>query len=136
MPNEEQNTEQAVLDSILTTPAGKPLTAGDKPELEKVVPEKTEEPLVDEPEDGNELESTAEDSSEEAPEDPDEDAEADAEEEPDEEDDIDIDEIELELSNLIGVEVTLVLVADEYKGDTTSRVDRVLPAGSEESLEI
>jgi len=45
-------------------------------------------------------------------------------------------EIELELSDMIGVEATLVLVADEYKGETTSRVDRVLPAGSEESLVI
>jgi len=45
-------------------------------------------------------------------------------------------QIELELSDLLGVEATLVLVADTYKGETTSSVDQVLPAGSEENLII
>jgi len=41
-------------------------------------------------------------------------------------------EIEFEPTDLLGIEATLVVVEDEYKGETTSRVDQVLPMGSEE----
>jgi len=40
--------------------------------------------------------------------------------------------LEFEPSDMLGLECTLVVIEDEYKGETTGKVDQVLPAGTEE----
>ena len=42
-------------------------------------------------------------------------------------------DIDFEPSDVLGVECTLVIVEDEYNGETVGRVDQVLPAGTEEA---
>jgi len=39
-------------------------------------------------------------------------------------------EVEFDPSDVLGVECTLVVVEDVYNGETTGRVDQVLPAGA------
>ena len=48
-----------------------------------------------------------------------------------EEDDLE-GEIDLDPGDLVGIECTLVVIEDEWQGETTGRVDQVLPAGEEE----